>query len=96
MDIWFDSGISWSSVLDEPQIADFYIEGLDQCSGWFQSSLLLSVGLRNMAPYKCVFNNRLICSSTIIFIVALSCMFEEMFMFTDLLWITTIARCLNR
>ena len=54
MDIWFDSGISWSAVLDGAQIADFYIEGVDQCTGWFQSSLLLSVGLRNVAPYKCV------------------------------------------
>ncbi|KAK7595517.1 hypothetical protein V9T40_013342 [Parthenolecanium corni] len=55
LDIWFDSGISWSEVLDTNQIADLYVEGVDQCRGWFQSSLLTSVGIRNIAPYKGIF-----------------------------------------
>lgn len=54
LDIWFDSGISWSSVLPEGK-ADLYIEGMDQFSGWFQTSLLTSVALQNSAPYKGLF-----------------------------------------
>jgi isoleucyl-tRNA synthetase len=53
-DIWFDSGMSWKTVLNEPQIADIYLEGVDQLRGWFQSSLILSVALRNCSPYKSV------------------------------------------
>ncbi|KFM82873.1 Isoleucine--tRNA ligase, mitochondrial, partial [Stegodyphus mimosarum] len=52
MDIWFDSGISWKCVLPEPQISDVCIEGLDQIRGWFNSSLLTSIALREKAPYK--------------------------------------------
>ena len=55
MDIWLDSGLSWSSVLEEGQKADVYCEGLDQFSGWFYSSLLTSVALTGKAPYKKVF-----------------------------------------
>ena len=55
MDIWLDSGLSWSSVLEEGQTADLYCEGLDQFSGWFYSSLLTSVALTGKAPYKKVF-----------------------------------------
>ena len=51
MDIWFDSGISWSTVLPEGK-ADLYMEGMDQFTGWFQTSLLTSVALQNSAPYK--------------------------------------------
>ncbi|XP_051156540.1 isoleucine--tRNA ligase, mitochondrial [Leptopilina boulardi] len=51
LDIWFDSGISWSSVLPEGK-ADLYIEGMDQFTGWFQTSLLTSIALQNSAPYK--------------------------------------------
>lgn len=51
LDIWFDSGLSWSSVL-EGRTADLYLEGLDQFTGWFQSSLLTSVALQDKAPYK--------------------------------------------
>lgn len=52
LDIWFDSGMSWSGVLEGEQIADFYLEGIDQCTGWFQSSILTSVALRDKSPYK--------------------------------------------
>ncbi|KAK0168859.1 hypothetical protein PV327_002624 [Microctonus hyperodae] len=55
MDIWFDSGISWSAVLPEGQQADLYLEGTDQFNGWFQSSLITSVALRGIAPFKSVF-----------------------------------------
>lgn len=49
-DIWYDSGISWH--LFGNKVTDLYIEGKDQFQGWFQSSLLMSVGLRGCAPYK--------------------------------------------
>ncbi|XP_077528954.1 isoleucyl-tRNA synthetase, mitochondrial [Haemaphysalis longicornis] len=53
MDIWLDSGLSWKMVLPEPsQVADVYLEGLDQVRGWFQSSLLTSVALTGKAPYR--------------------------------------------
>ena len=34
--------------------ADMYLEGSDQHRGWFQSSLLTSVGANGVAPYKAV------------------------------------------
>lgn len=38
----------------EHAVADVYLEGSDQHRGWFQSSLLTSVAVRGVAPYKCV------------------------------------------
>ncbi|XP_065080338.1 isoleucine--tRNA ligase, mitochondrial [Ochlerotatus camptorhynchus] len=55
LDIWFDSGISWLSVLGRDRRADLYLEGLDQFTGWFQSSLLTSVAARDESPYRAVF-----------------------------------------
>ncbi|XP_075159796.1 isoleucyl-tRNA synthetase, mitochondrial [Haematobia irritans] len=55
LDIWFDSGSTWSHVLKDQQVADLYLEGYDQFTGWFQSSLLTSVGVRGTAPYKSIF-----------------------------------------
>ncbi|MBN3305724.1 SYIM protein, partial [Amia calva] len=53
LDIWFDSGVSWAAVLDNSDSqADVYVEGKDQLGGWFQSSLLTSVAMRNKAPYR--------------------------------------------
>jgi isoleucyl-tRNA synthetase len=56
LDVWFDSGCSHLAVLghsDElPWPADLYLEGGDQFRGWFHSSLLVGVGLRNAAPYR--------------------------------------------
>lgn len=44
MDVWFDSGTSWTQTngKTDPQqsMADLYLEGSDQHRGWFQSSLL--------------------------------------------------------
>ena len=51
-DIWFDSGSTFNTILQKNQQANLYCEGVDQFSGWFQSSLLLSVGLNKKSPYK--------------------------------------------
>jgi isoleucyl-tRNA synthetase len=56
LDVWFDSGSSHLAVLTAqnnlPWPSDMYIEGGDQYRGWFHSSLLIGVGLRNGAPYR--------------------------------------------
>ncbi|MGH9458877.1 MAG: isoleucine--tRNA ligase [Thermoanaerobaculia bacterium] len=56
LDVWFDSGCSHLAVLEErqdlPWPASVYLEGHDQHRGWFQSSLLVGVGLRGRAPYE--------------------------------------------
>ena len=47
MDVWFDSGTSWTQADNgtdvDRHVADCYIEGSDQHRGWFQSSLLTYV-----------------------------------------------------
>ncbi|CAL1708916.1 unnamed protein product [Somion occarium] len=66
MDVWFDSGTSWSMLrglekgrgAGEP-LADVCLEGSDQHRGWFQSQLLTAIGALEgdgqgkgaMAPY---------------------------------------------
>jgi len=56
MDVWFDSGVSHRAVCEERdnlrRPADLYLEGSDQHRGWFQTSLLTSVGSTHDAPYK--------------------------------------------
>ena len=56
LDVWFESGASWNAVLEaDPALrfpADLYLEGGDQHRGWFHSSLLSAVALRNAAPYR--------------------------------------------
>ncbi|WP_339668874.1 isoleucine--tRNA ligase [Dasania marina] len=58
LDVWFDSGVTHSSVCDRREYlnnpADLYLEGSDQHRGWFQSSLLTSVAMNDVAPYKAV------------------------------------------
>jgi isoleucyl-tRNA synthetase len=58
LDVWFDSGVTHSCVLQRrpelPFPADLYLEGSDQHRGWFQSSLLTSVAMRGEAPYRSV------------------------------------------
>lgn len=58
LDVWIDSGSSHKAVVERrPELegpADLYLEATDQHRGWFQSSLMLSVGLRDAAPYKTV------------------------------------------
>ncbi|MCD9466986.1 isoleucine--tRNA ligase [Photobacterium iliopiscarium] len=57
LDVWFDSGVTHFSVVDSrPEFnghsADLYLEGSDQHRGWFQSSLITSVAMKDKAPYK--------------------------------------------
>ncbi|TMW73142.1 isoleucine--tRNA ligase [Alteribacter natronophilus] len=58
MDVWFDSGSSHQSVLEErddlQRPADVYLEGSDQYRGWFNSSLSTAVAVTGKAPYKSV------------------------------------------
>lgn len=63
LDVWFDSGASNLCVLDE-QVedewsdlswpADLYLEGSDQHRGWFNTSLLLGMGVKGAPPYRAV------------------------------------------
>ena len=58
LDVWFDSGSTWYSVLKSRNYdagnypASLYIEGSDQHRGWFQSSLLLSSAINGISPYQ--------------------------------------------
>ncbi len=56
LDVWFDSGVTHACVLKRREAlafpADLYLEGSDQHRGWFQSSLLTSIGVSGTAPYK--------------------------------------------
>jgi len=56
LDVWFDSGVTHSSVLDQRDYlrspADLYLEGSDQHRGWFQSSLKTGIAIKGGAPYK--------------------------------------------
>lgn len=60
LDVWFESGSSHRAVLDEPSYGlggsptFMYLEGSDQHRGWFQSSILTSVGSRGRAPFESV------------------------------------------
>ncbi len=58
LDVWFDSGVSHAAVLERDERlswpASMYLEGSDQHRGWFQSSLLTSVGTREALPYGSV------------------------------------------
>jgi len=58
LDVWFDSGSTWNSVLRSGNYdagnypASLYLEGSDQHRGWFQSSLLLSSAINHVSPYE--------------------------------------------
>ncbi len=64
LDVWFDSGSTWNAVMRErglawdvkhdgkPAHTDLYLEGSDQHRGWFQSSLLLSLGATGVPPFS--------------------------------------------
>ena len=58
LDVWFESGVSHLAVLRERHElrwpADLYVEGSDQHRGWFQSSLLVSVGCEDRPPFRAV------------------------------------------
>lgn len=55
LDVWFDSGTSHIAVLKGENglrwPADLYLEGSDQHRGWFQTSLIISCGVKEKAPY---------------------------------------------
>jgi isoleucyl-tRNA synthetase len=58
LDVWFDSGVSWVSVLGQRAETKnvgrediMYLEGSDQHRGWFQTSLLPAVALTGAPPY---------------------------------------------
>ncbi|MDP7455856.1 MAG: isoleucine--tRNA ligase, partial [Gammaproteobacteria bacterium] len=56
LDVWFDSGVTHYSVLQQREElgypADLYLEGSDQHRGWFQSSLKTAIAMNGTAPYK--------------------------------------------
>ena len=58
LDVWWESGVSHTSVCKHRESdglhfpAEMYLEGSDQHRGWFQSSLLTSIGAYGVPPYK--------------------------------------------
>jgi isoleucyl-tRNA synthetase len=61
LDVWFDSGVTHSCVLDRraelargPDDRVMYLEGSDQHRGWFQTSLLTATAMHGRAPYDAV------------------------------------------
>ncbi len=58
VDVWWESGVSHTSVLKaRPELrfpAEMYLEGSDQHRGWFQSGLLTSVGAYDKPPFESV------------------------------------------
>ena len=56
LDVWFESGASHQAVLrtnkDLSFPADLYLEGSDQHRGWFQTSILIGMGVEKRAPFK--------------------------------------------
>ena len=54
LDVWFESGSSNLAVLQKREgkpRADVYLEGPDQFRGWFQSSLMVAIGVDGVRPY---------------------------------------------
>ncbi|WP_165249140.1 isoleucine--tRNA ligase [Adlercreutzia sp. ZJ141] len=60
LDVWWESGVSHTSVCRHRASegmhfpTELYLEGSDQHRGWFQSSLLTSVGAYGVPPYQSV------------------------------------------
>jgi isoleucyl-tRNA synthetase len=57
LDVWFESGSSWNAVMRERSDGadypiDLYLEGSDQHRGWFQLSLLPSLGVMGEPAFK--------------------------------------------
>ncbi len=57
LDVWFESGSSWNAVMRERSGGkdfpiDLYLEGSDQHRGWFQLSLLPSLGVMGRPAFK--------------------------------------------
>ncbi len=58
LDVWFDSGASNQAVLKKREgmtyPAALYLEGSDQHRGWFQASLIVSMGVDGVPPFDTV------------------------------------------
>jgi len=58
LDVWFESGVVHYCVLNEhfglSFPADLYLEGSDQHRGWFHTSLLTSIAMNGVAPFRSV------------------------------------------
>ncbi|KAJ7145346.1 tRNA synthetases class I-domain-containing protein [Mycena crocata] len=72
MDVWFDSGTSWSMLAEREQNvprADVCLEGSDQHRGWFQSQLLTAVASappeqRRSSPYATLITHGMVLDQT--------------------------------
>jgi isoleucyl-tRNA synthetase len=59
LDVWFESGSSWNAVMrqrfgEAGFPVELYLEGSDQHRGWFQLSLLPSLGATGRAPFRTI------------------------------------------
>jgi isoleucyl-tRNA synthetase len=67
LDVWFDSGVTHECVLKTHSEltfpSDLVLEGSDQHRGWFQSSLLTSVAINGVEPYREVLTHGFIVDS---------------------------------
>lgn len=57
LDVWFESGSSWNAVMRDRSDGqdypiDLYLEGSDQHRGWFQLSLLPSLGVMGEPAFR--------------------------------------------
>jgi isoleucyl-tRNA synthetase len=57
LDVWFESGSSWNAVMRERSgggdfPVELYLEGADQHRGWFQTSMLPTLGMMGRPPYR--------------------------------------------
>jgi isoleucyl-tRNA synthetase len=55
VDVWMESGSSWSAVMRARGLgfpSDLYLEGSDQHRGWFQLSMLTSLGVTGEPPFR--------------------------------------------
>jgi isoleucyl-tRNA synthetase len=56
LDVWFESGASHQAVLRTDKElgfpADLYLEGSDQHRGWFQTSILIGMGVEGCSPFR--------------------------------------------
>lgn len=63
LDVWFDSGSTYDAIVSkrfthlDKNGVDLYLEGSDQYRGWFMSSLIISVAINELAPYKTVLSH---------------------------------------
>ncbi len=69
LDVWFESGCTNLSVVKQrpefhENLADLYLEGIDQYRGWLMSSLVLSTAVTKKAPYKQVVSHGFTVDST--------------------------------